>query len=177
MLGWSRDRDNRLIRVEARNPTMGEELPPTPILMDRCYPQRISQPSCIKLPAATGNNYELKPQFISMLPKFTGMDSEDAYMFVSDFEEVCAMVKIQQLTDDAIKLRFIPFALKDNAKKWLSSLPTNSISTWEEFVTVFLKKYYPRHKTAKLRNEINQFHQIAGEPFWRYLERFKDLLA
>ena len=51
-----------------------------------------------------------------MLPKFTGSDSEDAYIFISEFEEVCVMMKVQQLSDDAIRLRFITFALTDNAK-------------------------------------------------------------
>jgi hypothetical protein len=87
------------------------------------------------------------------------------------------MIQIQQLTADAIKLRFIPFALKDQAKKWLYSLVTDSISTWVEFITVFLKKFFPTYKTAKLRNEINQFRQTPEEPFWKYLERFKDLLT
>ena len=64
-----------------------------------------------------------------MLPKFAGVESEDAYMFISEFEEVCAMLKIQHLTEDAIKLRFIPFALRDLAKKWLYSLETNSIKS------------------------------------------------
>ena len=32
------------------------------------------------------------------------------------------MMKIPHLTDDAIRLRFVPFALKDLAKKWLYSL-------------------------------------------------------
>ena len=76
-------------------------------------------------------------------------------MFISEFEEVCVMLMIQQLTEDAVKLCFIPFALKYNAKKWLYSLNTNSITTWEEFVTIFLKKYFPRHKTTKIRNELN----------------------
>ena len=87
---------------------------------------------------------------------------EDAYMFISEFEEVCDMLKIQQLTDDAIKLRFIPFALKEHAKKWLYSLTTNSIALWEAFDTSFLKKFFPRHKTARIRNEINQFRQLSG---------------
>ena len=52
-----------------------------------------------------------------MLPKFQGKETEDAYIFISEFEEVCAMLKIQQLIEDAVKLSFIPFALKDNAKK------------------------------------------------------------
>jgi len=48
-----------------------------------------------------------------MLPKFSEMKSEDAYMFISEFEEICAMM-IQQLSDDVVKLRFIPFSLRDH---------------------------------------------------------------
>jgi len=73
-----------------------------------------------------------------MLPKFSGLESEDAYIFFSEFEDVCAMMSIQQLSDDAFKLRFIPFSLRDNAKKWLYSLTTNSITTRAKFVAVFL---------------------------------------
>ena len=173
---WVRNSDNRLVRAEIENSEM-VVVTPTPVLMDRCYPPRSAMPSCILLPAATGDHYELKPQYIGMLPKFSGLDTDDAYLFINEFEEVCAMFRIQQLTEDAVKLRFIPFALKDLAKKWMYGLPTNSITKWEEFVTVFLKKFFPRHKTAKFRSEINQFHQLPTEPFWKYLERFKDLLA
>ena len=45
-----------------------------------------------------------------MLPKFSEMELEGAYMFISEFEEVCALMKIQQLRDDAVKLQFILFA-------------------------------------------------------------------
>ena len=63
----------------------------TPVLMDRCYPPRSTMPSCILLPPATGDHYELKPQYIGMLPRFSGLDSDDAYLFINEFEEVCAM--------------------------------------------------------------------------------------
>jgi len=52
-----------------------------------------------------------------MLPRFSGLDSDDAYLFINEFEEVCAMFRIQQLTEDVVKLRFIPFALKYIVKK------------------------------------------------------------
>ena len=92
-----------------------------------------------------------------MLPKFT--EIEDAYIFMREFEEVCATMWLQQLTEDAVKLRLINFALKDSAKKWLYSLSNQSIALWEGFVKVFLKKF----KTAKFRNKINQFYQLSGE--------------
>ena len=67
------------------------------------------------------------------------------------------MMKIPHLADDAIRLRFIPFALKDLAKKWLYSLAAGSITSWDGFIKVFLKKFYPIHKTALVRKNIMQF--------------------
>ncbi|ROV59080.1 hypothetical protein EGO58_11735, partial [Limosilactobacillus reuteri] len=67
-------------------------------------------------------------------------------------------------------------ALKDQAKKWLYGLPKNSITSWEQFTVVFLKKFFPTHKTNKLRSDILQFRQKPSESFSKLMERFKDLL-
>lgn len=175
---WVRNSKKRLIRIEPKNFEMADEIENPPLALEsRCYPMRTTQPSCIRLPPVNGNNFELKSNYIGQLPKFTGLESEDAYWFINEFEEVCSMMKLQQLTDDAVRLRFIPFALKDNAKKWLYSLPVNSITTWDQFCRAFLKKYYPLHKTIKIRNDINSCKQKMGESFWKFFERFKDLLA
>ena len=72
-------------------------------LQDRFYPIRTSLPSCIKLSEANGNNFELKPQFINSLPKFHGLESEDAKFFVRKFEEVYLMMRISQLGDDVVR--------------------------------------------------------------------------
>ena len=67
------------------------------------------------------------------------------------------MMKIPHVVDDAIRLRFIPFALRDLAKKWLYRLAAGSITYWDGFIKVFLKKFYPIHKTALIRKNIMQF--------------------
>jgi len=138
------------------------------ITSGQVLPDRTSLPSCIKLPEANGNNFELKPQFINTLPKFHGLESEDAYFFVREFEEVCLMMRIPQLGDDVVRLRFIPFSLKDLAKKWLYSLAIDSVTTWDDFVKAFSKKFYPIHKTVLIRKNIMQFRQEPSQPFWRY---------
>ena len=117
MTEWVRDETGRLVRVDLTTFEMTNPPVITPVLIDRCYPSHSMNSSYIKLPETSGNNFELKPQYIVMLPKFHGMDSEDTYVFITEFEEVCAMFKIQQLSEDTVKLRFIPFSLKDNAKK------------------------------------------------------------
>ena len=77
------------------------------------------------------------------------------------------------LVDEAIRLRFLPFALKDLAKKWLYSLAAGFITLWEGFIKVFMKKFYPIHKVARIRKNIMQFKQEPSEPLWRNFERFK----
>jgi len=135
-----------------------------PVLMDWCYPPCSSHPSCIRLSEANGNNYELKLHYITMLLNFSEMKSEDAYMF------------IQWSRKSALWWRFNSWAMMQSscdsfplhsgtANKWLYSLTTNSITTWAEFVAVFLNKFFLMHKTARIRSEINQFCQCDKEPF------------
>ena len=56
-------------------------------------------------------------------------------------------------------------------------LVTNSVTSWNDFVRLFLRKYFPNAETVKLRNEINQFVQLDRESFWKYFNRLKTLLA
>ena len=74
-----------------------------------------------------------------MLPKFTGL--EDTYLFLSEFEEVCNMIRFHNVNTDVVKLRFVPFTLEDNAKRWMYSLLANSISNWNDFVSLFTKVF------------------------------------
>ena len=74
-------------------------------------------------------------------------------------------------------MKLISFALKDSAKHWMYGLATRSVTSWDDFVKLFLRKYFPNTKTVKLRNEINQFVQLERESFWKYLDRFKNLLS
>ena len=125
---WKRN-SGRLVRIKSipiSNLIM-DMTNQTQTLKDLCYPVGSIQPSCIRLPQPTANNFEIKPKIINMLPKFTGI--EDAYIFIKEFEEVYAPMRLQQLLEDEIKLRLINFALKDNAKKWLYSLPNQSVMT------------------------------------------------
>jgi len=122
-------------------------------LQDRFYPIRTSFPSCIQLSLIGDNNFEL----INPLPKFHGLEFEDAYFFIREFEKVCLMIKISHLLDDAIRLRFISFSLKDLAKKWLYSLAAGFITLSDGFIKAFLKKFYPICRTALIRKNIMQF--------------------
>jgi len=98
-------------------------------LVDRFYPIWRSLLSYIQLLEDESKSFEIKPKFNNTLPKYHGLVSEDAYFFIREFEEVSCMMRISQLGDGAIRLHFVPFALKDPTKKWLYSLVKNSITS------------------------------------------------
>ena len=118
---WSRDpNSSRLTRntsLPKFKPRPDSVMAQPTSLQDRFYPIRTTFLSYIQLPSVGEHNFELKPQFINTLPKFYSLESEDAYFFIRELEKVCLMMKIPHLADHAIRLRFVPFALKDLAKK------------------------------------------------------------
>ena len=67
------------------------------------------------------------------------------------------MMSIHHLGDDTVRLNFVSFALKDLAKKWLYSLAVDSITSWDVFIKIFLKKFYHIHKIALIHKNIMQF--------------------
>ena len=111
MSAWSRDPlTSRLTRTSSPPEQKPDSHMAQPLsLQDRFYPIRTSLPSCIQLSDEGVDQFKLKPQYINTIPKFHGLESEDAYFFIREFEEVSLMMKIPQLGDDVIKIRFVPF--------------------------------------------------------------------
>ena len=97
---WSRDpnisRLTRSISPSKPEPRLDPIMALPTSLQDRFYLMRTSFSSCIRLLEANGNNFELNPQFINALTKFYGLESEDAYFFIREFEEVRLMMRIHQ---------------------------------------------------------------------------------
>ena len=60
------------------------------------------------------------------------MQDEDLNAHIANFLEVCDTFKISEVSDDVIRLRFLPFSVKGRAKQWLASLPWKSITTWDQ---------------------------------------------
>ncbi|XP_022019479.1 uncharacterized protein LOC110919521 [Helianthus annuus] len=108
--------------------------------------------------------------------QFDGKDHEDPGRHIVSFLEVCLTFKIRDVSKDAIRLWLFPFSLRDKVRSWLLSLLAGSITTWNEIANLFMQKYFPPEKTAKLKNRIMTFKQDEGESLHAAWERFKDLL-
>ena len=71
--------------------------------------------------------FELNPDYVGMLPKFTVF--EHPYWFIREFDKVCSLIHIPRVPNDVVKMKFIIFALKDDAKRWMYSLKVCSIKS------------------------------------------------
>jgi len=91
---------------------------------DKFYPIRTSLSSYFQLPETNGNNFELKPQFINTLPRFHGMESEDAYFFIREFEEVCLMMRIPQLGKMLLDWDSFPLFLRIHLRNCCVAYPS-----------------------------------------------------
>ncbi|QHN86254.1 Retrotransposon gag protein [Arachis hypogaea] len=134
--------------------------------------------SSIQKPPIQANNFELKPQLISLVENhcsFGGSANEDPNQHLTKFLRICDTVKSNGVQEDAYKLLLFPFSLRDKAAKWLESFPRGSLTTWDEVEGKFLARFYPPQKVNRLRSEVQTFRQQDGETLYEAWERFKDL--
>ncbi|KAG8491357.1 hypothetical protein CXB51_014478 [Gossypium anomalum] len=133
----------------------------------------------IRRPEIEAQQFELKPVMFQMLQtvgQFSRMTTEDPHLHLRMFMEVSESFQLAEVPEDALRLKLFPYSLRDRARAWLNSLPSNSISTWQELTERFLVKYFLPSKIAKLRNGITTFQKMDDESLYKAWERFKELL-
>ena len=134
-------------------------------LRDYMNPTRTGAPSCIVFPPeASWFNFKLG--IIQLLPTFHGLESENPYLHLRDFEEVCNTYTDQNCSMNIIRLKLFPFSLKDKAKTWLQNLRSGSVRTWNNMQEQFLKKFFPPHRTNSFKRQITSFTQKNGETLY-----------
>ncbi|RVW73206.1 hypothetical protein CK203_057358 [Vitis vinifera] len=117
-------------------------------MSDRMHPPRMSAPSCIVPPT---EQLVIRPYLVPLLPTFHGMESENPYAHIKEFED-------------------------DKAKIWLNSLRPRSIRTWTDLQAEFLKKFFPTHRTNGLKRQISNFSAKENEKFYECWERYMEAI-
>nr|GEY89771.1 reverse transcriptase domain-containing protein [Tanacetum cinerariifolium] len=82
-------------------------------------------------------------------------------------------IKVNGVTDDALRLYVFPHSLTHHATASFDRLPRISINTFEQMAKMFLGKYFPPYLVTKLRNEITNFCQSPDESLFEAWERYK----
>nr|GEW28242.1 retrovirus-related Pol polyprotein from transposon TNT 1-94 [Tanacetum cinerariifolium] len=68
-------------------------------------------------------------------------------------------IKVNGVTDDALRLYIFSHSMTHHATAWFDRLPRNSINTFEQMAKMFLERYFPPSMVTKLRNKITNFRQ------------------
>ena len=103
-------------RNQAHRPFIQSDDPFT-LLQEFALPPTVFQ-TAIRRPPIQVTNFELKSVNLQMLQNilFHGLPSENPNMHLTNFIEVCDMVKYNGVTEEALKLRLFPLSLGDRAK-------------------------------------------------------------
>ncbi|RVW66378.1 hypothetical protein CK203_066001 [Vitis vinifera] len=161
---WIRDQEGRLVRIE--NPQDTE--------LDICV--NIMDPPLEDQNSQQGQGVGYKASYCAPPPNFHGMESENPYAHIKEFEEVCNTFREGGASIDLMRLKLFPFTLKDKAKIWLNSLRPRSIRNWVDLQAEFLKKYFPTHRTNGLKRQISNFSAKENEKFHECWERYMEAI-
>ena len=95
-------------------------------------------------PLTDAESCEINAALLNLVMKdqFAGLPSEDAATHLNSFLDLCDMQKKKDVDNDIVKLKIFLFSLRDRAKTWFSSLPKNSIDSWNKCKDVFISKYF-----------------------------------
>ena len=104
-------------------------------------------------PATSAETCDINTALLNLVMKdqFFGTPNEDVVSHLNIFVELCDMQKKKDVDNDVVKMKLFPFSLRDSTKKWFSSLPCNSIDSWNKCKDAFITKYYPPAKIISLR--------------------------
>nr|GFA66133.1 hypothetical protein [Tanacetum cinerariifolium] len=159
--------------------TKGNGDPPVPYLRtmeELCQPSLNRRGRSIAPIAIQATKFGLKNDMIQQVHnsfQFHGLPGDDASKHLDKFLHVTQSIKVNGVSDDALRLYLLPHSLTHHATAWFDRLPRNSINTFEQMAKMFVKKYFPPSMVTKLRNEITNFRQHPNESLFEAWERYK----
>jgi len=71
------------------------------------------------------------------------MEHEDPYSHLNTFYELVGVMGFESDDVDNVCMCLFPFSLAGKAKNWLSSLPNQSLTSWEDVEEKFLQRFFP----------------------------------
>nr|GEX95771.1 reverse transcriptase domain-containing protein [Tanacetum cinerariifolium] len=141
-----------------------------------CQPTLNGRSGPIAPIAIQATNFGLKNDMIQQVQnsfQFHGLSGDDANKHIDKFLHVTQSIKVNGVTDDALRLYLFPHSLTHHSTSWFHRLPRHSITTFEQMAKMFLGKYFPPSMVKKLRNEITNFRQRPDESLFEAWKHYK----
>ncbi|GJV82006.1 reverse transcriptase domain-containing protein [Tanacetum coccineum] len=153
----------------------GLPVPDLRTMEELCQPTLNGRGGPIAPIAIQATNFGLKNDMIQQVQNscpFRG-PGDDANKHLDKFLHVTQSMKVNGVSDDALRLYLFPYSLQHRAAEWFDRLPRNSITTFDQMAKIFLEKYFPPSMVTKLRNDITNFRQEPDESLFEAWERYK----
>ena len=126
MLDWERDLSGRLQRTtEESQPSMEDteesnrnnnrQRPPMQdqrTMREFLNPSKLSTPSCFMLPP-NHDHVAIRPQVVSQLPIFRGIENENPYSHIKEFEDIVSIFQEANIPLEIFRMKISPLSLKD----------------------------------------------------------------
>nr|GEX08648.1 reverse transcriptase domain-containing protein [Tanacetum cinerariifolium] len=184
---WTRVDPNLLNDFNMATNENGDDGPPTnrggdlPVpdlrtMEELCQPTLNGRGRLIAPIEIQATNFGLKNDMIQQVQnscQFHGLQGDDANKHLDKFLHVTQSIKVNGVSDDALRLYLFPHSLTHHATAWFDRFPRNSITTFDQMAKMFLGKYFPPSMVTKLRNEITNFHQRPDESLFKAWECYK----
>nr|GEX36635.1 reverse transcriptase domain-containing protein [Tanacetum cinerariifolium] len=139
-------------------------------IKELCQPSLNGRGGPIALISIQATNFGLKNDMIQQVQnscQFHCLPGDDANKHLDKFLHVTQSIKVNGVTDDALRLYIFPHSLTHHATAWFDLLLRNSINTFKQMAKMFLGKYFPPSMVTKLRNEITNFRQCPDESLFK----------
>nr|GEW37626.1 reverse transcriptase domain-containing protein [Tanacetum cinerariifolium] len=122
------------------------------------------------------NTFGLKNDMIQQVQnscQFHELPGDDANKHLDKFLHVTQSIKVNGVTDDAIRLYLFLYSLTHHATTWFDRLPMNFILSFNQMATKFLSKYFPPSMVTNLRNKITNLRQRPDKWLFEAWKRYK----
>jgi hypothetical protein len=121
--------------------------------------------------------YELLPWLIEMVQTntFSGIEDEDPYHHLQQFEQTCDYLRIEGMSDETICWKLFPFTLKGKACQWYDRTKEKKKGDWGCLCVGFCMDFYPLSRLVNLRTKIIFFKQGDSESMSSSWEHFEPL--
>ncbi|GAU49652.1 hypothetical protein TSUD_245590 [Trifolium subterraneum] len=120
-------------------------------------------------------SFDIKNTVLNALKEnqYSGAESECPNIHLAHFYEACGYADPPNISESDKRLRLFKLSLTGRAKDWIDTLPSGTITSWDELELKFRERYFPIHKFLERRNDITNFEQGDSESLYDAWEKFK----
>ena len=112
------------------------------------------------------SSYELRPDLIAMVQKlsFSGLDSENPYHHLREFEQLCSCHTIVSMSHDTLKWKLFPFSLVEKAKQWCTHTVGSVSGSWDDLTDKFCPSFSPSPMSSPYVGISSAFSRMRRNP-------------